>query len=1137
MIPSPITPIPTHQPALPTSDIVVPEGTRLAQQNAAHPQSSVWVSANAGSGKTRVLTDRVLRLLLQGVPAGKILCLTYTKAAAANMSIRIFEALADWVTKDDNTLSKTLQILEGKHPSTAHLKRARRLFAHAVETPGGLKIETIHAFCQRILKQFPFEANVPAHFRVLEESEQKTLFAEAFSHVISRSFSNESEDFPNPLRKALQHLTPHLGDDKLLKALQEACAHTRTTSDWQSDINTLRTAWNLPTQNADTIIQNEMQDQAIPATQWPSLIELLNRGSKNDQDQAKRLQAALNNTGESRFETYKEVFFTKEMNPRKRLVTDKIAKDYPHVAQDLEDEKERLLALLDKLRQAQIVERTRALCTLALAVQKHLTARKQALAALDFDDLLTCTANLFSRVDAAWVMYKLDAGIDHLLVDEAQDTNPEMWRILSHLVEEFSAGEGMRNPHADPRTVFAVGDPKQSIYSFQGAAPHEFERSGQRFKQRLSTTSTFEQVELRLSFRSAPAVLKAVDAVFSVPENTRGLSVEIPPLPPVHESARPSAYGVVEVWPLLRPDPKATPDPWEFPVDEPESGSPPVRNAKRIAAYIQNLLQQGKAHAGDILILARKRSVAFEAVIKALKDANVPVTGTDKLILTYHIAVMDLIAAGKAALNLNDDLTLATVLTSPLLGFDQEELFTIAAHRVEGVSLIEALKQAALHNAKAQNAQLTLETWAKRAVTHGPFSFYSPLLSVERGRHALLSRLGQEASDVINTFLAQALAHEQRQTPSLMQFLQELESAELVVKRDMESFSNEVRVMTVHGAKGLEAPLVILMEDGNTHKPASQNSANLLKYHHENKIIPLFAPSLKHDPLCLAHSREATLTLMREEHNRLLYVAMTRARDHLIIAPFMGGRSKEPPVESWYEMIRAGITSERAAACGVSFEHTGEDSPLLWQQGIRKASSTHAVISKTPTPPPPWLFEPVVEAHMPHHTLRPSQSQEEDAVYAPHAQRIGVLVHTLLQHLPSVQREQRMEAAHAYLASLSPTLSKEDTAKIMAQTFDVLNNPRLANVFSATSQAEVAVTGVIEGRAVSGQMDRLAITEESVVIVDYKTSLRAPQKEADIPLSHRMQIQAYATLMKQLYPQKTIHSWLIYTMTGQVFEV
>ncbi|MDQ4135433.1 MAG: UvrD-helicase domain-containing protein, partial [Pseudomonadota bacterium] len=661
------------------------------QRRAADPAASAWVSANAGSGKTKVLSDRVLRLLLAGTPPGKILCLTFTKAAAANMAIRVFERLGRWVTLEEESLARELAELEGRRPDLDTLRFARRLFARAVETPGGLKIDTIHAFCERILHMVPFEANVPARFAVLDEAQSAEMMEEITARVLGEAGSAASP--LNEPWRIVSRTAAGEGFDALIRAtVRQRWLFTDEARPAEA-IRRLRRRLALdPDTTPDGIVRAMLEDGLSPG-EWPAVADTLAQSpAPTDQKQANLLRnAAAAADPQERLALYRTIFFTGEGEPRASLATKKVD---PVIKEQLTKEQARLVALDDVLKSAQAVERTEALFTLAGAIRRGVEAEKARLGALDFDDLIAKTLELLARGEAAWVLYKLDRGVDHILVDEAQDTNPEQWEILRRLTEDFTAGAGAAGGRT--RTIFAVGDPKQSIYGFQGADPQKFEESRRHWRRAVTGAALrFEDVPLTVSFRSAKGVLSAVDATFALPDHYRGLSFEDGATGTVHETTRGTAPGLVELWPVERPEEAEEPDAWVLPVDAPERSAPPLVLARRIARAIQAWTHEGdewgrRWRPGDILILVKKRSAAFFAVIRALKDAGIPVAGADRLDIGRHIAVQDLVAAGRAALLPQDDLTLAAVLKSPLVGLTEDDLLRFAARRGEGESLAAA---------------------------------------------------------------------------------------------------------------------------------------------------------------------------------------------------------------------------------------------------------------------------------------------------------------------------------------------------------------------------------------------------------------------------------------------------------------
>ena len=718
----------------------VPLPVRLAQQRASNPASSAWVSANAGSGKTHVLVQRVLRLLLDGAPPSGILCLTFTKAAAANMSARVFKTLARWTSLSDGGLEQEIVSCGAPAPDAAQLGFARRLFARTIETPGGLKIQTIHAFCERLLHLFPFEANVAAGFRVAEEREAALLMDEARA----RAFA-VARDFPER-DAAIARIALDAGAEGFDALLQEALGRRgeiASLGDRAPYGAALRRKLGLAPAETSASIRHEIM-RAKP--QWAGWAAELAQGSANDQSiAASLLRAARANDGEECVAAYLEAFFTDkgEGKPRggetRGLVTRTLAKRLPALPERLSDEQDRLVALRDRLRGAEAIERSLALVDVAQAVLAEYARLKGARSLLDFDDLIARTLLLLDRADAAWVLYKLDAGIDHILVDEAQDTSESQWAILTRLCDEFLAGAGARGRR---RTFFAVGDEKQSIFSFQGAAPKMFSSTRRELERRHREAELgFDWVRLALSFRSAPHVLEGVDRVFEAEAVWRGLTGD-DEKPPPHGAFHVDLKGMIELWEPIAAAKSAEREDWRMPLDASASADPPVALARRIAEVIKgwlspdspervrdaDTLQPRRVAAGDIMILVRSRGAFFEAMIRALKEARVKTAGADRLTLRDSIAVMDLIAVGRSALLPDDDLTLAAALKSPLVGLDDEDLMALAPQRAG--SLARALAEAA--DQRLAGARSCVEAWRRRAKNSYSLQVLRP--SRRRGR-------------------------------------------------------------------------------------------------------------------------------------------------------------------------------------------------------------------------------------------------------------------------------------------------------------------------------------------------------------------------------------------------------------------
>jgi ATP-dependent helicase/nuclease subunit A len=1139
----------------PRSDIVVDPETRRRQRLAADPALSVWVSANAGSGKTKVLADRVIRLLLDEVPPGRILCLTFTKAAAANMSLRIFGILGRWVRLTDAELSGEVEALEGVRPNAERLARARRLFASAVETPGGLKIETIHAFCERVLHIAPFEANVPAHFQVLDDLALRLLEAQAREEVFSAALRDPDTD----IAAAWRALAPDTAHDTLADLIGEAACARDFIALWGRDVQrealraVLCGALGLaPDDTLDAIHALARRDAILPATDPDVFAALDGSGKPSDNNLAAALREAAALPPDLAFDPYWRCFSTASDGlPRKDSGFP--TKDAgPAAAQRIRAERDRMTVLAGKARALAILERSAHLWTLTSAVAAATTRLKRQRGGLDFTDLIERTAALFARAEAAWVLYKLDAGLDHILIDEAQDTSPDQWRIIRALTDEFFAGAG--SPVRRPRTVFAVGDPKQSIYGFQGAEPRLFEETGRDLERAVrGVEGRFEALDLFLSFRSAPGVLSAVDRVFWHDKHFKGLSFREDVGRTVHESARPNAPGEVEVWPLLRREKSDEDDPWTLPVDEPDSTSPAVAMARAVADSVAAWTTTGDRNGrvwspGDILILVRKRGPAFEAVIRELKRRHVAVAGADRLDLSAQIAVLDIAAIGRAALCPDDDLTLATALKTPLAGFTDDDLVELVGGRPREQSARDAiLERAAQGHDKAIRARDLLHLWQDKARRATPFTFFAWLLGPMEGRARLIARLGSEAGDAVDAILQRALEAERTQTPSLVAFLGGLEADEPSLRRDLDAAAREVRVMTVHGAKGLEAPLVVLIDDGSAATAGPREALTCLRGVLGPRLadveVPLWAGPAKGAPPALTALRETLADAARQEHNRLLYVALTRAADRLVVAPFFAHAvKKEVPDDSWGAMVRHALDcgDPRVRSVEVPFSR---DKALLWVEGAPATPPVAAPSASAPaaTDLPGWLHAPVPDEPSPAPPLSPSRAhmaadlpaRRDDGPVALARRLRGTLTHALFERLPDIPPARRAEVARAFLATRAGNLPDEEREAVISDTLRVMERPDLVDLFGPDARAEVPLAGRIEWggalRAVGGQVDRLVIRDGVVRFADFKTTGFVPPRGQPLPRAHLLQMAIYAALLREACPGHDIRACIVYT--------
>jgi ATP-dependent helicase/nuclease subunit A len=1114
--------------------LAIPEPLRERQARASNPRTSAWVSANAGSGKTHVLTQRVLRLLLDRTPPAQILCLAYTKAAAANMAERIFGQLAAWTSLDDDALAKAIVDCGAPAPGPQDLAFARQLFARTIETPGGLKIQTLHAFAERLLRLFPFEANVPAHFKVIDERESKLLLLEARDAALAAL--NAAPDKAAALNLVAREAGAHAFDDLLKEALSRSETFSAYDDAAEYVVALSRPLGLLPGVTVADV-EIEMLGGEVGRMRRAAWARVLEVGKGDDRKFAMRLRGADDDVAqEARIRTLLEAFFVDAGDGKPRgektghLTANDMCEQFPALEDDLRREQDRLMVLRERRRAALTLERSAALFAVAKAILSAFARMKAERGALDFNDQIAGALALVTRSSAAWVLHKLDYGLDHLLLDEAQDASAPQWCILAALSAEFFAGAGVRAPN---RTIFAVGDEKQSIFAFQGAAPEMFAEMKRLFEKRYRDAERpFADVPLTFSFRSSQTILDAVDKTFGAGAAWRGLGAADEP-PPKHEAIRSNLKGVVELWPPIAPTPAPDPKDWRLPLDHASSDDPPVILAKRIAEVIKSWVSASsrervadpvtgkirRIRESDVMILVRSRNAFFEAMVRALKVAELKAAGADRLKLKDHIAVMDLIAAGRASLAPDDDLTLASLLKSPPIGLDDEALLSLAVRR--SGSLAEAL--AASDDPSAARAARKLAQWQGRAKALSPFSFYALLLGADGGRRALIGRLGPEAADPIDEFLALALAHEQRQAPSLHNFLAEIEADDAEIKRDMEVETDGVRLLTVHASKGLEAPIVFLPDTCTA--PNGRQDPKLMRLWTTKPNDPpvyAWAKSSSLDADAVAEARGQARVSAQAEHRRLLYVAMTRAAQRLIVAGYDGKNAR--PKGCWYDLVRAGLGDPPVEA-PAPFD--GEAKIWRFGEGLRAEDGAESPQIRPDKTSPDWLMgraapETLATPLSPSRIGGGAQSDRQRALE-------GRLAHALLETLPDVAPERRARAASDYLDLMGAALPISARDALAAKVLAAIGAPELAPLFGPGSRGEVSLMGLLRrpGRPdlpYSGRLDRLVANDDGVSIVDFKLGAR-PDRPAG---AHVVQLALYRAALLPLYPGLVIRAALVY---------
>ncbi|SMX32537.1 double-strand break repair helicase AddA [Maliponia aquimaris] len=1095
------------------------------QVDAAAPWHSTWLAANAGSGKTRVLTDRVARLLLDGVDPSHILCLTYTKAAATEMQNRLFRRLGSWAMLDASVLHDELQALGvEKQLDPAFLREARTLFARAIETPGGLRIQTIHSFCASLLRRFPLEARVSPQFTEMEERAAELLRAEVLDRIAE-----------GPDARLLQAIAPYVSGEDTETLTAQVCRRRDAFLPPRSE-GDIRAAYGLSPGEDEAALLGRVF-LGSEAALIGALVPVLKEGTTTDVSLAEKL-GLVTGPDIAGLGLLQDAVLTKTGTVLKRLGTKKSREAAPAAFDQLDQLAARVEESVEMQRRLDAVRRDIALHAFAEVFLAAYDSEKERRGWLDFDDLITRARDLLNDAGVAeWVLYRLDGGIDHILVDEAQDTSPVQWQVIDRLAQEFTSGQGAR---ADTRrTIFVVGDKKQSIYSFQGADPSEFDRMREDFAARLARTDApLVSMGLEYSFRSAEPILRLVDTTFDGAQESGFVDQK-------HRAFKERMPGRVDLWPVVEPVKDEEDSPWDEPVDRPGARHHTVVLAARIARFIRQTIQARTplpeeighsgtyrarpVQAGDFLILVQKRQRLFKEIIRACKQEGLPIAGADVLKVMAELAVRDIVALLNFLATPEDDLSLATALRSPLFGLTEQELYTLAQGRGKKY-LWEVLR--ARREVHPQ-VLAVLDDLRGQTDFLRPYDLIERILTRHDGRRRLIGQLGPEAEDGVNALLQQALAYEQTAVPSLTGFLEWARSDNLRIKRAPDSAGQTLRVMTVHGAKGLEAPIVLLPDCG---APDTKIRDSLLT----DEAGAVWKAPGDAQPHRQRDALEAAKAKAAQEKDRLLYVAMTRAEKWLIVtaAGDLGSSG-----EAWYDKVARGMTGAGAEREAYDFGDLGGG--IGMRLGEADWSALPFEDRARPAQASPVLPEPLTRAAPePMPAVKPRTPSDLGGAKAlpgaegdttERATARGTALHHLLENLAPLPEARRAEAARALVDQLAqdPDLAAvtDLLPTIRDEALTVLT--ALPQVFAPDALAEVPVSADLPGLGrIHGIIDRLIVTPDRVTAVDFKSNRTVPATPDEVPEGLLRQMGAYAAALAQVYPGRRIDTALVWTATA-----
>ncbi len=1150
------------------------------QLRASHPRASVWVSASAGTGKTKVLADRFLRLMLpsfekntvvEGTEPEKILCLTYTKAGASNMAERIQNILSHWAVCDENTLIKELQTLIGQNPNQAMIDRARQLFARIADKGGDLKIMTIHAFCQSLLGRFPLEAGISPNFDIADDATQYDLQHDSYLELLKNT--DHDPNLGPALDKmiadhdisTLENIIKHIAknQNKVLKLI-EGRSIKDIEQQTQKDLGYPHLVSKEDIQNNIYNYFNNLESEIksmldkISQAQGATTIKFYNAFSDwlaLPIEQRKKNLSIVEN-----------YLLTKDGLPRKTLITKRDGDE--QTLKQIETLQADYWALKQEYYAACILEQTLGAVHVAKAYLKIYNRLKKERNLMDYADQVRHTLELLSQDHIApWILYKIDHGIEHVLIDEAQDTSPEQWDIIRKLTTDFFSGLGANDIQ---RTIFAVGDIKQSIYSFQGAEPQGFIDMREYYKaQVLAAQQNWESLPMIVNFRSSSSILASVDTVFQQPD-THAATLEETTIQ--HQTFKDFKWhaGTVELWPVFEQKSQKSDGSRYIPTTLLRQPRPDILMCTHIATTIKSWLNEKRVldwtnapiEPRDIMILVRKRGTLMQKLVNALKKQNIPVAGIDKMRLNEQLSVKDVMALIQFTLNPDDDLNTAICLKTPIINLNDQELEDLCLNR-HPKTLWMALRES--QNERLKDIADYLKSLEDKSAYLSPYDVVDYLIHAPcpadavSGRRAFLKRLGTDCLDPLQELLNQTLHYERQNKADLQSFIHWILNSDTDIKRELsdDAQSNEVRILTAHGSKGLEAPIVFLPD--TTDAPQSESMAKGFMW--SDQGFYWGASRMVKTVEATQSIHDSNQKRQMDEYYRLLYVAMTRAKEHLIVT---GQKSNTVKEDTWYGVISSALKNhpditpqdfdappslhDMATTSYILHNATGNDATREQSQEV-KAESKSSISYDTLKSDYSWIFEQAEIEQPFERPLRPSRPDIEEASVDSPLQRNdderrfwrGNVIHTLLQSLPDLPKTEWESAITQYLSYPSIGASPKAVANITKELLAVMNNPEFAAVFGPKSRAEVPISGSITLRGqpfiVNGQIDRLAETDEDILIIDYKTNRPASETVETIPKEYLHQMATYRELIKTIYPDKNIKTAILWTYSAELMVI
>ena len=1102
--------------------------------------SSVWVSASAGSGKTTILTNRLLNMILNDVDISKIVCLTYTKTAAREMKERIYNSLSKWVTIQNNELEVELKNISNINITKEQIKKAKTLFAKTIDNIDNLKIFTIHSFCQQILSKFPIEAGITPNFEVIDEYQSKELISEAIDNILSYA-KNDSYFY-----ESVNLIIKEKNEDDFYDFINYLVSKRKNFELIGNDINyinNLKKLLNIQFETKEQLVKDFLEynfDSILDVCDNIPKSKMTKTNIKNIEKIKENIKKIKDNRYKDNIEKlsliiddYIKIFLTEKNSKRVNFIY------------NLNQEQDRCYLFQQNLINTKCYNLTLSSIEIIFKIIDNYKHLKEKKGVLDFNDLIIKTTQLLKNPNHSdWINYKLDSGIEHILIDEAQDTSVLQWEIIQCLTRDFFSGV---NNHNNPRSIFAVGDEKQSIYSFQDASPEMFEKMHNFYKEIVEDSrNNFVKIGLKKSFRSLKTILDFVDAVFIGYENSISkLDNKIK-----HNETR-EGIGLVELWPLIDVAKTEEKKEWKINFNSDEETKKQELLAKYISDKIEELLESNRAiidkegkkrkiKCKDIMILVKNRNKIFLSyLIKDLNRKNITNSGLDKVNMFDEIIIKDIISLLTFILFKDDDLNLANIVKSPILSLTEEDLYKICRYRADNnINLLSSLEKLYPNKYKLLNSIIE----KNKTLNIYDLCFYI-FIKCDIKKN-IVSRYGTDSVEIINKFLDFVYKYENKNNCSLLSFINFVINNTDEIKKDFETSNNQVKIMTIHASKGLQSPIVFIV-DANTTADNRKEEIIWCKNNNymSNEYINIPCYKTSEESEIIKNIKNNNLVNIFNEDLRLFYVALTRAENELYIC----GLGKKSNKKSWYSISEEAMNHLNCKKSVFEFDNNLEKF-VYGKYNYLDNSLSETINNESNKNSDPYIIETILKniktynyTNNKQKIISPSQyynyiDRDKPAQNNINSIEKGKIIHKLLEILPKIDRSNWKNVMNIYKNNIK-NFTQSEISEISKIIFNILDNDNLKQFFSEKSNSEVNIVGEIDGNIVSGRIDRMVELEDKILILDYKNTLKNYKNSEELPKEYIRQLEIYKKLLERTNKNKPIECYILITSYGILIKV